>query len=80
MRSVTETTWAGFAEAIFERTGWPERPRVVPIASADWPARAVRPAYSVLDCSAIAAAYGIGQPDWRRGLDAVMGELAEVSA
>jgi dTDP-4-dehydrorhamnose reductase len=75
-----DTTWAEFADAIFARTGWAERPRVVPIASADWPTRAARPAYSVLDCSMIAAAYGIGQPDWRRSLDAVMGELSEVSA
>ena len=75
-----DTIWAEFAEAILARTGWPERPRVVPIASADWPTRAARPAYSVLDCSAIAAAYGIGQPDWRPALDAVVGELREVSA
>jgi dTDP-4-dehydrorhamnose reductase len=75
-----DTTWAEFAEAIFARSGWPERPRVVPIASADWAARAVRPTYSVLDCAAIAAAYGIGQPDWRPALDAVMGELTEVNA
>ena len=29
-----------------------------------------RPANSVLDCAAIAAAYGIAQPDWRPALDA----------
>jgi dTDP-4-dehydrorhamnose reductase len=75
-----DTTWAGFAEAIFARAGWPERPRVTPIATADWPTRAVRPAYSVLDCSAIAAAYGIAQPDWRPALDAVIDELSEVKA
>ena len=30
-------------------------PRVTAIATADWPTRALRPAYSVLDCTAIAA-------------------------
>ena len=70
-------TWAEFAEAIFARGGWHERPRVTPIATADWPTRAVRPANSVLDCGKIAAAYGIAQPDWRPALDAVIEELAE---
>ncbi len=74
------TSWAEFAEAIFARTGWSARPRIVPIAGADWPTRAVRPANSVLDCSAIAEAYGIAAPDWRVGLDAVMQELAEERA
>lgn len=75
-----DVTWAGFAEAIFARAGWPEAPRVTAIATADWPTRAVRPAYSVLDCSRIADAYGIGQPDWRPALDAVIEELSEVKA
>ena len=44
------------------------------------PARAVRPAYSVLDCGRMAAAYGIAQPDWRPALDAVIEELTEVKA
>ncbi len=73
-------TWAELAEAVFARAGWPERPRVTPIATADWPTRAVRPAYSVLDCTKIAAAYGIAQPDWRPALDAVIDELSEVKA
>jgi dTDP-4-dehydrorhamnose reductase len=73
-------SWADFAEAIFARSGWDERPRVVPIATADWPTKAARPANSVLDCTRIAEAYGIAQPDWRSGLDAVMGELAEERA
>lgn len=73
-------SWADFAEAIFARAGWDSRPRVVPIATADWPTRARRPANSVLDCTAIAEAYGIAQPDWRAGLDAVIAELAEERA
>ena len=61
-------------------SGWAERPRV----RADRHRRtsrrkAVRPANSVLDCGAIAAAYGIAQPDWRPALDAVLGQLAEAA-
>ncbi len=73
------TTWAGFAEAIFARSGWDETPAVTAIATADWPTRAVRPPNSVLDCGRIAEAYGIAQPDWRTALDAVVEELSEVS-
>lgn len=73
-------TWADFAEAIFAASGWPERPSVTRIATADWPTKAVRPANSVLDCTKIAAAYGIVQPDWREGLAAVVAELAEAEA
>ncbi len=71
------TTWAGFAAEIFARSGRPDRPRIVPIATADYPTKAVRPANSVLDCARIAAAYGIAQPDWRPALDAVLHDLAE---
>ena len=60
-------TWADFAEAIFARSGWSDRPAVTRIATADWPTKAVRPANSVLDCTKIAGAYGIAQPDWRAG-------------
>ena len=51
-------------------------PEVIPIPSADYPTPARRPLNSVLDCARIQAAYGIGQPDWRAGLDAVLGDLA----
>ena len=66
--------------AIFARSGWDQRPKVTSIASADWPTKARRPANSVLDCSAIAAAFGIAQPDWRPALDAAIGALSEVKA
>lgn len=70
------TSWADFAEAIFVRSGWSTVPSVTRIATADWPTPTSRPANSVLDCSAIAAAYGIAQPDWQRGLDDVISELS----
>ncbi len=70
------TSWAAFAEAIFAGSGWETVPAVTPIGTADWPTPTARPANSVLDCSAIAAAYGIAQPDWARGLADVISELS----
>lgn len=73
-------SWAEFAEAIFAASGWAERPRVTPIATADWPTRAVRPSNSVLDCGAIARVFGIAQPDWRAGLASVIAEITKDQA
>ncbi len=73
-------SWRAFAEAIFARADWARRPEVAPIAAADWPTPARRPAFSALDCSRIAARHGIAQPDWRPGLDRVLAELGERAA
>lgn len=70
-------SWRDFAEAIFARLDWPQRPTVAPIMTADWPAPARRPRASALDCGRIAAAYGVAQPDWRPALDAVLTDLGE---
>lgn len=74
-----DVSWAGFARAVFEQAGWPDRPAVEPIGSADWPTPARRPLNSRLDCSRIAAAFGVARPDWRTGLDAALREFGEVS-
>lgn len=67
-----ETTWHGFAEAIFdeasERGLIARRPTVTPIATADYPTRAVRPAYSVLDTTRLRDEYALELPDWRDAL------------
>ncbi len=73
-------SWAEFAAATFARSGWSETPAVTAIATADWPTKVVRPANSVLDCTKIAGTYGIVQPDWRAGLDAVVDDLAGAEA
>ena len=71
------TTWHGFAEAINDRAHaiglLPRRPRVVPIATADYPTRAARPAYSVLDTGMLRRDFGIELPDWRQELERVVG-------
>jgi dTDP-4-dehydrorhamnose reductase len=73
-------SWSAFADAIVagavERGLIERRPRVVPIATADYPTRARRPAYSVLDTSKARAAFGLQFADWQPGLAGVLDELA----
>lgn len=68
-----DTSWRGFAEAIFERAG--RNVSVSGIPSSDYPTPAARPLNSRMDCSATGAAFGLARPDWRAGLDAVLAEL-----
>ncbi|MBK6639158.1 MAG: dTDP-4-dehydrorhamnose reductase [Rhodocyclaceae bacterium] len=67
-----ETTWAGYAEAIFAeatRLGLLDKaPHVRRITSADFPLPAKRPNNSRLDCAALARDHGITLPDWRIAL------------
>lgn len=76
-----QCSWHEFACAIFERalaSGLIERvPRVHAIASADYPTKAARPAYSRLDTSRMAADFGLRLPDWSEGLRQVIAEMAE---
>jgi dTDP-4-dehydrorhamnose reductase len=73
-----ETTWFGFAQAIFAQraaqSGAFKAPRVVPIASSEYPTPAKRPAYSVLSNARLAQATGLRLPDWREGLAEVLGK------
>jgi len=64
------TTWHDFAEAILDGAaarGHP-RPRLVPIATADYPTKARRPADGRLDCARIARIHGIAAAPWRDSL------------
>jgi dTDP-4-dehydrorhamnose reductase len=76
-----ECTWYEFAREIFtdaRSAGLIERsPRVAPIATADYPTRAKRPRYSVLDLTKIHDAFGVDLPDWKKGLRDVINELAK---
>ena len=47
------------------------------ISSADFPTAAVRPAYSVLDCSKIEKNFGVTTSNWRDGLKMAMGKLQD---
>ena len=75
-----ETSWHGFAEAIFNEAlalGLLEKqPRVLAIPTSDYPTPAQRPGYSVLDTAKLQADFGIVPPHWRDGLRSVLGEMA----
>jgi dTDP-4-dehydrorhamnose reductase len=79
-----QCSWFDFASAILR--GAQERgliarvPQVLPIASADYPTRARRPAYSVLDCRRLEAAFGLQLSSWESGLVGVLDELASEHA
>ena len=66
------TTWHGFAECIVAAaapvTG--RHPRVTPIATADYPTPAKRPANSRLDCSLFVQTFGLPPRPWRESVEA----------
>lgn len=64
-----EVSWYGFACEIFRQAGM--NVQITPISSAEYGARAVRPAYSVLDCSKIAA-LGIETRPWQEALHSMI--------
>lgn len=72
-----ETTWCGFARTIMAEAGALGH-RVVPvepIATADYPTPARRPANSRLDTAKLAATFGIRLPAWEDSLTAVIARL-----
>ena len=73
-----QTSWHGFAAAIFEEAvarGLIARaPRVLPITTADYPTRARRPAYSCLDVGKLERVLARRIPSWRAGLTRVLQE------
>lgn len=68
------TSWAGFARAIFEKAGI--ECTVTGIPSSQYPTPATRPHNSRLDCSTTTAAFGIARPDWRNSLNDILTQLA----
>ena len=60
-------SWFDFARAIFDNA---DRPRVVPITTAEYPTPARRPASAVLATAKFEEAFGIVLPDWRETLAA----------
>lgn len=76
-----ETTWCGFARAIVERAGraglLARAPEVAAIRTADFPTKARRPAYSVLDTSRLCERFDLHLPAWQAGLDDTLAEMVE---
>jgi len=71
MSSLGATSWHGFAQAI---VGDAEKPRVIAIATADYPTPARRPAYGVLSTRRFHDTFGFDLPDWRAALTACLAE------
>jgi dTDP-4-dehydrorhamnose reductase len=59
-------SWFDFAQRIIQRAGI--QAKVIPCTSAEYSSRAMRPRYSVLDNSKVAAMYG-NLPSWEDALD-----------
>lgn len=69
LSAIGSTSWAGFAEAIFDGANLLSPPHVTPISTAQYPLPAARPANSRLDCSRFASIFGVVPPDWREALE-----------
>ena len=65
-----DTSWHGFAVAIFEHAGLDVQ--VEAIGTSDYPTPAPRPANSRLDSAALADAAGVRLPSWRESLPGVI--------
>jgi dTDP-4-dehydrorhamnose reductase len=74
-----ETSWHGFAEAIFAEAvaqgKLARAPTVEAITTAEYPTPAKRPAYSHLDVARIQSDFGIVLPGWQDGLKRVIAQL-----
>ncbi|MGE6699051.1 dTDP-4-dehydrorhamnose reductase [Hyphomonas sp. NPDC076900] len=79
MTGAGEASWAEFAEEIFavsSAAGGPSA-HVKRITTAEYPTPTRRPSNSRLDCSRLAAVYGVGLSDWRSSTRSVVEELVK---
>jgi len=71
-----ETSWCGFAQAIFNRARAPKPwASVKGIPTSEYPTAAVRPANSVLSSQKLKETFGIELPTWQAVLDATLDTL-----
>ena len=78
-----ECSWHEFASAIM-RAGLAagllaRAPQLTAITTAQYPTKAARPAYSVLNTQRLQEKFGLYLPPWQQGLNDVIGELAEAA-
>jgi len=69
------TSWYDFAKGIFDLSG--TGVKVLPIRTAEYPTKATRPAYSVMDKTKIKHTFGIEIPYWRDSLARCIEKLKE---
>ena len=85
MTAAGETTWYDFARYILEKDPRREEQkcrRITPISSEEFAAGAKqpvakRPAYSVLDNTALRSRVRIWIDDWRKPIDSVLAEVSK---
>lgn len=74
-----ETSWCGFARAVFERAAalglGTKTPQIVPIPTSAYPTPAKRPAYSVLSNAKFMETFGLAQAPWQSGLDETLAAM-----
>lgn len=83
MSCAGETTWCGFARAIYGRGGdllGGRKPRLDAIATADYPTPAKRPLNSVLSNQKLEAQFGVRLAGWEAALDEVLARLRATHA
>jgi dTDP-4-dehydrorhamnose reductase len=59
-----ETSWYGFAQAIFDISMEGAAPHVIPISASEYPVPAKRPANSRMSHHKLAETFGLFLPDW----------------
>jgi dTDP-4-dehydrorhamnose reductase len=77
-----ETTWFDFAKAIFEEAalaGLSKSPRLLPISTREFPTKAARPAYSVLETSAFEKDFRVAPRPWITPLRETIGQSLDTS-
>jgi dTDP-4-dehydrorhamnose reductase len=72
-----ETTWRGFAQELLEMAMGPAAPRVEPIATADRPSPARRPARGTLATDKLERTFDWRPRPWREPLDEILAELSQ---
>ncbi|CAE6811873.1 dTDP-4-dehydrorhamnose reductase [Paraburkholderia domus] len=63
-----QTSWHGFASAIFDLSDISEKPLIKQVGAASYVTPARRPANSVLSSGKLTKAFGVCPPDWRDAL------------
>jgi dTDP-4-dehydrorhamnose reductase len=74
LTSAGETSWCGFAEAIFDIAMGSRAPAVVPISSSEYPTPAKRPANSRMSLEKLSEVFGLRMPEWGDALRLCLGE------
>lgn len=68
------TSWAGFAQAIFDLSALEKKPSVEAIPAREYPTPAKRPANSVMSCEKLVETFGLRMPQWDDALRLCIGE------